>query len=118
MLPVLLLQEEAAAPSCSYGPFTWQLYQMLADAEKHGFQSIVSWQPHGRAFRVHDPEKFEQSVLPTYFKTSKYKSFSRQLNLYSFVRLSHSGPDQGACKFFFRFLLSTAAGRASRIVAG
>jgi hypothetical protein len=94
-----LLQHEAAS-TCSSGPFTWQLYHMLADAERYGFQSIISWQPHGRAFRVHDQERFERIILPFYYKSSKYKSFSRQLNLYSFVRLTRSGgPDQGACKF-------------------
>jgi hypothetical protein len=111
---VLPRQQQEAVLSCSSGPFTWQLYQMLVDAEIHHFQSIVSWQPHGRAFRVHDPEKFEKLILSSYFKSSKYKSFSRQLNLYSFVRLSRSGPDQGACKFLFRLLRMST--RRARIV--
>jgi hypothetical protein len=112
----MLLQEAAASTRSSGSSFSWQLYQMLADAESYDFQSIISWQPHGRAFRVHDPEKFEQMILPSYFKSSKYKSFSRQLNLYSFVRLSRAGPDQGACKFLFRGLLLLSTRQARRVV--
>jgi hypothetical protein len=54
----------------------------------------VSFYSHGRAFGVHDMERFIEEVMPKYFKQSKWNSFARQLNLYGFMRLA-SGPDSG-----------------------
>jgi len=62
------------------------------DEEDVDLKSVVSWQPHGRCFVVHRPDKFKE-MLPQYFKLSKIASFQRQLNLYGFVRIS-SGPDK------------------------
>jgi hypothetical protein len=56
-------------------------------AQKIGDESIVSWQPHGMAFRVHLPEVFARTVMSRYFKQTKYKSFQRQLHLYGFRRI-------------------------------
>ena len=75
--------------------FPEKLHLMLQDAELKGQQEIVSWQPHGQAFRVHKPDKFVEEFLPKYFNQSKYTSFQRQLNLYCFRRLK-SGIDKGA----------------------
>jgi len=55
---------------------------------------VVSFYSHGRAFGVHDMERFVGEVMPKYFKQSKWNSFARQLNLYGFMRLA-SGPDAG-----------------------
>jgi hypothetical protein len=68
---------------------------MLEDMAKVGDESIVSWQPHGKAFRVHQPEAFTRTVMSRYFKQTKYKSFQRQLHLYGFHRM-HGGMDRGA----------------------
>ena len=75
--------------------FPKTLHQMLRAAEHNGFQKIVSWQPHGYAFRVHDKKKFVKQIMPTYFRHSKFTSFQRQLNLYCFRRLT-MGIDNGA----------------------
>ena len=56
---------------------------------------IVSWCSHGRAFIVYEPKLFEKLVLPTFYGTSSYSTFQRQLNMYEFKRLSH-GRDKGA----------------------
>jgi hypothetical protein len=60
-----------------------------------GAESIVSWQPHGTAFRVHQPEVFARTVMPHYFKQIQYNSFMRQLHIYGFQRIG-KGIDIGA----------------------
>jgi len=75
-------------------PFPLKLHEMLDEIEKDGLASVISWQPHGRAFVVHKPLLFVEKVLPEYFKQSKFSSFQRQLNLYGFSRLS-AGKDKG-----------------------
>lgn len=66
---------------------------MLELASDHGFDDVVSWQPHGRSFLVHQPEKFKE-LLPQFFASTKIPSFQRQLNLYGFQRLT-KGADRG-----------------------
>jgi hypothetical protein len=51
-------------------------------------ESIVSWLPHGKAFRVHKPKEFASFVMSRYFKQSQYKSFQRQLHIYGFRRIT------------------------------
>eukprot|EP00588_Corethron_pennatum_P015378 CAMPEP_0194280816 /NCGR_PEP_ID=MMETSP0169-20130528/18929_1 /TAXON_ID=218684 /ORGANISM="Corethron pennatum, Strain L29A3" /LENGTH=588 /DNA_ID=CAMNT_0039025685 /DNA_START=65 /DNA_END=1831 /DNA_ORIENTATION=- len=59
--------------------------------------SIISWQPHGRCFVVHSPDRFVKSILPQFFDQSKLTSFQRQLNLYGFRRITNrASPDVGA----------------------
>jgi hypothetical protein len=43
-------------------------------------EDIVSWMPHGRAWRIHDPERFQRLIMPHFFHKCKYTSFLRQLN--------------------------------------
>lgn len=76
-------------------PFPWKLHDMLDDIAEKGDDSIVTWQPHGRAFMVHKPKVFVEDIMHKYFNQTKYASFQRQLNLYGFSRLSH-GADKGA----------------------
>lgn len=75
-------------------PFPEKLHRMLREVEAAGQEDIVSFYSHGRAFGIHDPEKFVTDILSTYFKQSKLNSFLRQLNLYGFIRIQ-SGPDSG-----------------------
>ncbi len=68
---------------------------MLQDVEDEGLANIVSWEIHGRAFKIHKPQEFEQKIIPRYFNQTKITSFHRQLNLYGFLRISQ-GRDKGA----------------------
>ena len=45
-------------------PFPERLNSMLGQAEAEGFEAIVSWQPHGRCFIVHQPKQFVEEVMP------------------------------------------------------
>lgn len=75
-------------------PFPVKLHDMLNKIEEDGLAGVVSWQPHGRCFVVHNPKEFVNHVMPHYFKQTKMASFQRQLNLYGFNRLT-GGLDKG-----------------------
>lgn len=77
-------------------PFPLKLHKLLNDAESKGFQSVISWAPGGKAFRIHDATLMPQ-VLSAYFNQTKYKSFLRQLQNYGFARVHRPGPDKGIC---------------------
>lgn len=74
--------------------FPEKLQDMLDQVQKDGLEHIVSWQPHGRCFVVHDAKGFVSFILPKFFKQSMLASFQRQLNLYGFQRLT-KGSDKG-----------------------
>jgi hypothetical protein len=75
-------------------PFPEKLHTMLKEMEEQGKTDIVSFYSHGRAFGVHDIDRFVEEIMPKYFKMGKWNSFARQLNLYGFVRMT-TGPDSG-----------------------
>lgn len=76
-------------------PFPEKLHRVLQEVEQNGEGDIVGFLAHGRAFAIHDPQRFCKDVMPNYFKQSRLSSFQRQLNLYGFTRIT-SGPDAGA----------------------
>lgn len=55
--------------------FPVKLYRML-DGD---FSESISWMPHGRSWKVHDPIQLEEKVLPIFFRHAKYASFMRQV---------------------------------------
>jgi hypothetical protein len=59
-------------------PFPWKLHMLLDEAQRMGYQDIVSWDADGNSFRVHKPIEFCESILVRYFRQSKYESFTRQ----------------------------------------
>lgn len=74
--------------------FPVKLHDMLEQMEDESLSHVISWQPHGRCFVVHQAAAFKQ-LLPNFFKLSKIASFQRQLNLYGFQRIT-VGPDKGS----------------------
>ena len=72
-------------------PFPMKLHYILSQEE---VSDIISWQPHGRSFKLHNPDKFLEKVMPLHFDQTKLSSFRRQLNLYGFRRIL-SGRDKG-----------------------
>ena len=69
--------------------FIAKLHSILSNP---AFEDIVSWLPHGRAWRVHQRRAFEEQVIPLYFRHGKYSSFMRQVNGWGFQRI-YQGPD-------------------------
>jgi hypothetical protein len=76
--------------------FPWKLHEMLDLVEKGGEESIVSWLPSGRAFKVHLPDLFVEKIMKLSFNQTKYKSFQRQLNLWGFERNTKECVEKGA----------------------
>jgi hypothetical protein len=77
--------------------FPFKLHHLLEEADRLGFDDIVSWVPTGDGFRVHNPKAFAAVIMPLYFEMSQYKSFQRQLSLYSFKRSSEQRT-RGKCR--------------------
>lgn len=74
--------------------FPIKLHEMLMDVEREDNDTIVSWSPDGKGFRVHKQTMFVEKILPRYFSQTKYRSFQRQLNHYGFDRIL-KGPYEG-----------------------
>lgn len=94
-LDLALLQKRPSRDA--EGRFPCKLHKMLTDVEKEGLTDIISWHPDGKTFKVHQPEKFTEEILPRYFKKSKYRSFQRQLNLYGYHRITALKPFWESC---------------------
>jgi hypothetical protein len=81
-----------------YGPkmkFPLKLHWLLLKAEIEELSDIISWRIHGRAFLIHNSEKFSETFIPVYFRHSNMNSFIRQLHLYGFKKIT-KGFDKGA----------------------
>jgi len=95
-------------------PFPVLLYRILEDVSTAAENSmdtnndpIISWEENGKGFKIHQPEVFNEMILPKYSrskqgggngtartKTKKktvYRSFQRQLNIYGFKMHKKSG---------------------------
>ena len=68
--------------------FPFKLYRLLAFVEKEGMTHIISFLPDGTTFKIHDKQAFVTEILPYFFNTNRLASFYRQLNQYSFKRVT------------------------------
>jgi HSF-type DNA-binding len=77
---------------------------MLDRAEELGLSHIISWQPHGRCFVVHDRDAFLPVLSLLMPGMTKWKSFQRQLLIWGFTRIT-KGLDKGGHfhEYFLRF---------------
>lgn len=71
--------------------FNTKIHHLLANAD----EKVVSWLPHGRAFKVHVPALFEQHYCKKYFGHSRYSSFLRQLTDQLYKHITQ-GPDRNS----------------------
>ena len=72
----------------SLDSFPFKLYRLLAFVEKEGKTHIISFLPDGTTFKIHDKQAFVAEILPYFFNTNRFASFYRQLNQYSFKRVT------------------------------
>lgn len=72
--------------------FHQKLYSILG---RDDLKDIIGWLPHGRAFRVNVPSRFEKVVCQEYFRHTRYSSFLYQLGLHGYKQIS-TGRDRGA----------------------
>ncbi|KAF8322013.1 hypothetical protein DL93DRAFT_2093319 [Clavulina sp. PMI_390] len=63
--------------------FLTKLYTLL---EKPEYQHMIRWDPKGEQIIVERPEQLALHVLPSIYRQSRFASFSRQLNIYGFMR--------------------------------
>ncbi|CAM9608037.1 unnamed protein product, partial [Sphacelaria rigidula] len=70
--------------------FARKLYEILTTEST----AVIAWNAQGTAFHVKDVETFSEQTLTRYYRHSKFSSFQRQLNLYSFRKIV-KGPDTG-----------------------
>ena len=50
--------------------------------------SCLLYTSDGTSFEVKDPKRLELEILPKYFRHARFQSFVRQLNFYSFKKIS------------------------------
>jgi len=74
--------------------FPLKLYRIIYESVKSGRGDVISFFPHGRAFAVHKPKEFISEIMPKYFSAGRMNTFLKQLNLYSFRRITE-GRDKG-----------------------
>jgi HSF-type DNA-binding len=67
--------------------FPERLHTMMTYVEDEGLECIVSWVDNGRALQVNNSKRLVEEVLPLFFNQTKYRSFQRQLNMWSFERI-------------------------------
>ncbi|KAF7301417.1 AGC/RSK protein kinase [Mycena indigotica] len=73
-------QKSEAKPQAT---FLTKLYALLERTENH---HMIRWDPQGEHIVVERPEQLALHVLPHVYRQSRFASFSRQLNIYGFMR--------------------------------
>ena len=51
------------------GVFARSLYNLLRMSKKEGFEDVLAWQDHGRAFKINDRQAFFNDIAPRYVQT-------------------------------------------------
>jgi len=86
--------------------FPWKLHDMLDDTDHDEDlkTNVVSWQPDGVSFAIHDDERFVKEVVPRYFEktTWELEGFLKVLSSWGFVQFT-TGAQKGA--FIHRLLV-------------
>lgn len=65
--------------------FPRRLFDMLESESQGPGEKLIQWTASGLAFDIIDVTLFSAYVLPKYYKTNRFSSFQRNLNLVSIV---------------------------------
>ncbi|KAK1374407.1 heat stress transcription factor B-3 [Heracleum sosnowskyi] len=66
--------------------FLSKLYEILHNPE---YEDLIAWTADGKTFIVKNKDVFARDVLPRYFKTNIFHSFTHQLPTYGFTKLDN-----------------------------
>jgi len=77
-------------------------YKLMRALNQENVEEVITWKSHGRAFIVNDKKKFVETVLNAVSEMTQFTSFTRQLNLWGFKRITR-GKDAG-CYYHELFL--------------
>ncbi|KAL7498422.1 hypothetical protein ACHAWT_007359 [Skeletonema menzelii] len=75
--------------------FPFKLYEMVEYACDSEFADSLFWLPDGSAFVIQDKDVMMNELAPMFFKQTKFRSFTRQLNIWGFVRTETFGGVKG-----------------------
>lgn len=71
------------------------LMKYVEEKNKVEKEFCISWLPEGKAFVIYNIKEFTSSVIPKFFKASKFCSFTRKLYRWGFRQLNRGiGPDE------------------------
>jgi len=93
--------EEVVIKSNRNEIFPVKLHRII---ETNEFASLISWQEHGRAFKIHDEKLFLEKIIFRYFYMRELKSFVRQLGTYGFQKFVLRDDGDKGCYFHESFL--------------
>lgn len=78
------------------------LSKLFLILENQDVNQIISWSPEGDKFQIINSLKFQNDVIPMYFKHKNLKSFIRQLNLHGFKKLRTKSKSREANHDFYK----------------
>jgi len=68
--------------------------KMMRYAETQGEDFCVAWMEDGKSFIIRKPDDFTRTVVPKFFKPTKFSSFTRKLYRWGFRQVNRGiGPD-------------------------
>ena len=67
--------------------FPAKLHKLLSQSEEENYSHIISWLPHGRAFKIHDEKEFIEKVACRFFRVTNMANFKQQLSYYGFQKV-------------------------------
>lgn len=79
--------------------FPVTLHAILSNPE---YEDIIEWLPHGRSWRILQQSKFENIVIPTFFRHGRYTSFARQGTSSNRIHLWHQR-ESNSFRYCFNF---------------
>ena len=79
---VTIVNESNSSKRKKLDPFPIILHRILSDPR---FNHIITWAPHGYAWKIVNKDLFSHEVVPKFFYLKRFKSFLRQVNGWGFI---------------------------------